>query len=253
MSGKSSEPQTSGGATARSPLLWQALLAALLMALGFLLVVQFRAGRALSGQDDVPTRNVYALATMLRQERDARRDLEARVAELNRRLAEFETAAAQRKSTAEALARELQSLRIAAGLVPLAGPGIAVSVDDGQTAVAGQSPPVVQYVDLVSIVNELWAAGAEAVAVSGNRVTATTGFSQVGGTLIADQRRLSPPYEVTAIGDPEALEGALRIRGGVVEGLRALGLRIAIARRTQVTIPAAGAVPALHLARPAAP
>ncbi len=240
-------------AVKRSTIVWQALLAILLMALGFLLVVQFRAGRVLSGQEDVPTRNVYALATMLHQERQARRDLEAQVAQLNRRLSEFETAAAQRKSTAETLTRELETLRIASGLVPLVGPGIAVSVDDGKSSIAGQAPPVVQYVDLVSIVNELWAAGAEAVAVSGNRVTATTGLSQVGGTLIADQRRLSPPYEVTAIGDPETLGGALRIRGGIVEGLQALGLRISITRRDKVTVPAARALPELHIARPTSP
>jgi uncharacterized protein YlxW (UPF0749 family) len=241
------------GAAARSTLLWQVLLAVLLMALGFLLALQFRAGRALSGQEEVPTRNVYALATMLRQERDARRNLEAQVTQLSRRLAEFETAAAQRRSATEALARQLVSLRTAAGLVPLTGPGIAVSVDDGKTAEAGQSPPVVQYVDLVSVVNELWAAGAEAVAVSGNRVAATTGFSQVGGTITADQRRLSPPYVVTAIGDPEALEGAMTIRGGVVEGLRALGLRINVTRGAQVTIPAVKTVPVLRVARPAVP
>lgn len=237
----------------RDPLVWQALLGAVLMALGFLLVVQLRAGRVLSGQEDVPTRNVYALATMLRQEREERRTLEAQVTQLTHRLGEFESAAAQRKSTAETLTRELETLRIAAGLVPLSGPGISVAVDDGTSSVAGQAPPVVQYLDLVSIINELWAAGAEAVAVSGTRVTATTGLSQVGGTLIAGQRRLSPPYEVIAIGDPDALDGALRIRGGIVEGLRALGLRISIARRDRVTLPAARPGPPLRVARPASP
>lgn len=237
----------------RSTVWWHLLLAVLLMALGFLLVVQFRAGRALSGQEGVPTRNVYALAAMLRQERDARRDLEAEVARLSRRLAEFETAAAQRRSTAEAVARELGALRVAAGLVPLAGPGIAVAVDDGTRAAAGQAPAVVQYVDLASLVNELWAAGAEAVAVNGHRVVASTAFSQVGGTIMIDLHRLSPPYTVTAIGEPETLEGALRIRGGVVEGLQALGLRLSIARRDQVTVPAAPTLPVLRVARPASP
>ncbi len=232
---------------------WQVVLAVLLMGLGFLTIVQLRAGRALSGQEEVPTRNVYALAAMLRQSRDARQDLEAQVAQLSRRLAEFETAAAQRKSSDEALMRELESLRIAAGLVPLAGPGITISLEDGTASVAGQAPPVVQYVDLVSIVNELYAAGAEGVAVSGTRVTATTGLSQVGGTIIADQHRLSAPYVVAAIGAPETLEGALRIRGGVVDGLKGLGLRIAIARRSQLTVPAGRLLPALRVAHPAAP
>lgn len=233
---------------------WQLLLAALLMALGFLVIVQVRAGRALSGQEEVPTRNVYALATMLRQEREARRDLMAQVADLSRRLAAFETAAAQRRTAAEALTRELDDLRIAAGLVRLAGPGVVVTMNDGAaTAPGGQAPPVVQYVDLTGVVNELWAAGAEAVAVGDVRVSATTGFSQVGGTIIASGQRLAAPYTVTAIGDPETLAGALAIRGGIVEGLRALGLRIAIERRPDITVPAAQKPPALHVARPLPP
>jgi len=232
---------------------WQALLTVLLMALGFLVVVQLRAGWVLSGQEGVPTRNVYALAAMLGQEREARRGLEVQVAALTRRLSEFESAAAQRRSADQALAQELRELRIAAGLVALTGPGVRVSVDDGTPPVAGQAPAVVQYVDLTSVVNELWAAGAEAVAVSGHRVTSTTGFGQVGGTIIADQQRLSAPYEVVAIGDPQTLAGALNIRGGVVEGLRGLGLRIAITPLDSVTLPAAPSLPVFRLARPVSP
>lgn len=232
---------------------WQVLLAVVLMALGFLVVVQVRAGRTLSGQEEVPTRNVYALAALLRQEREARRALEVQVAALTRRLEEFETAAARRKTAEEGLGRELHALRIAVGLVPLKGPGVVVTVDDGPAPGGGQAPPVVQYVDLAGIANELWAAGAEAVAISGVRVTATTGLSQVGGTIVADGKRLSPPYTVVAIGDPQTLEGALTIRGGIVEGLRALGLRIATSRRKSVTVPAASGLVPLRYARPAAP
>jgi uncharacterized protein YlxW (UPF0749 family) len=232
---------------------WHGLLAVVLMALGFLTVVQLRASRALLGQEEVPTRNVYALATMLRQEREARQALEVQVADLSRRLADFETAAAERKSAAEDLRREMDTLRIEAGLVPLRGPGVSLAVDNGTASVAGQAPPVVQYVDLAGVTNELWAAGAEAIAVSGARVTATTGFSQVGGTIIADQYRLTPPYVITAIGDPETLEGALRIRGGVVEGLRALGLRITIRREDLVTVPASAEHAGPRIAQPVAP
>ncbi|HEV2439982.1 MAG TPA: DUF881 domain-containing protein [bacterium] len=229
----------------------QIVLTVLLTALGFLVVVQVRASRGLAGQEEVPTRNVYALATMLRQERTARQSLEAQVADLTTRLSVFERASAERRSTTEAMMRELEGLRIAAGLVPLVGPGVGVVVDAAQAPVIGHAPPAVQYVDLVSIVNELWAAGAEAVAVSGVRVTATTGYSEVGGTILADRQRLAPPYTIEAIGDPATLQGALEIRGGVIEGLRTLGLQITIARRPNVTLPAAQGLPTHRLARPA--
>lgn len=229
----------------------QVVLTVLLTALGFLVVVQVRASRSLSGQEDVPTRNVYALATMLRQERASRRTLEAQVADLTARLSVFERATAERRSTTEAMVRELERLRIAAGLVPLTGPGVSIIVDAAQAPMVGHAPPAVQYVDLVSIVNELWAAGAEAVAVSGVRITATTGYSEVGGTILADRQRLAPPYTIEAIGDPATLTGALQIRGGVIEGLRTLGLQITIAPKSNVIVPAAQGVPAFRVARPA--
>lgn len=232
---------------------WQALFAVVLMALGFLVVVQLRASRALSGQEGVPTRNVYALATMLGQEREARQGLEAQVASLTTRLTAFEISAAQRRSSNRALVDELERLRIAAGAVALTGPGVRVVVTDGATQAAGAAPAVVQYVDLASIANELWAAGAEAIAVSGYRVVATTGLSQVGGTIIAGGQRLSAPYDIVAIGDPEALTGAMSIRGGVVDGLRSLGLRITVTSRQTVTVPAARELPAMHFAHAVAP
>jgi uncharacterized protein YlxW (UPF0749 family) len=230
-----------------------AVLTVLLMALGFLVVVQVRASRGLSGQEDVPTRNVYALATMLRQERIARHALESQVAELTQRLAVFERASAERRTSTEAMARDLENLRVAAGLVPLAGPGVSVVVDALQAPVVGHAPAAVQYVDLASIVNELWAAGAEAISVSGVRITATTGYSEVGGTILAGGQRLAPPYAIDAIGDPETLKGALQIRGGIIEGLRTLGLSITITRKPALIVPALQAVPVLRVARPASP
>jgi uncharacterized protein YlxW (UPF0749 family) len=251
MSGKNSAGRPAAGNDVTKAASLRIVLAVLLAGLGFLIVVQVRASRGLSGQEDVPTRNVYALATMLRQERAEHHALDAQVADLTRRLSDFERATAERRNTTEAMMRELESLRIAAGLVPLTGPGVSVIVDAAQAPVVGHAPPAVQYVDLVSIINELWAAGAEAVAVSGVRITATTGYSEVGGTILADRRRLAPPYTIEAIGDAATLQGALQIRGGVIEGLRTLGLQITIAQKTSLTLPAVQAVPTLRLARPA--
>lgn len=215
----------------------QVVAAVVLLGLGFLFVVQFRAGRLLSAQPEVPTRNLYALATLLQQEREARAAMERRVAELAQQLAQYERAAAEGKTLATAMSKELDQLRLQAGLRAMQGPGVTIVVQDAPQQ-AGGAPVVVTYHDLVAIVNELWAAGAEAVAVNGQRVTATTGFGQVGGTVVVDLQRLAGPFTIVALGDPATLEGALTIRGGVVEGLRALGLAITIARHGTLTVPA---------------
>lgn len=228
----------------------QVVAAAVLLGVGFLFVVQFRASRFLSAQPEVPTRNVYALATLLRQERDVRLALERKVGEMQRRLAEYEKATLEGRTLTAAMSKELDSLRVRAGLKPMKGPGIVVRLEDARSNPAGSSPVVVTYQDLVSVINELWAAGAEAVAVNGQRVTANTGFGQVGGTVVVDLARLTGPFTIVALGDRATLEGALNIRGGLLEGLRALGMGITISRQGDLSVPAHRGVPRFEHSKP---
>lgn len=215
----------------------QAAAVVVLMVMGFLLVSQARAGRELQEEPEVRTRNLYALAVMLRQERDVRKRLEQQLAGLQVKAREYEQAAAEGRTVTESLQRELDRFRLAMGLRALQGPGVVVRVSAPRLQPAQTGPVVVHYHDLVGIANELWAAGAEAVAINDQRIFATTGVAQVGGTIIVNLQRLSPPYVMQAIGDPATLEGALNIRGGLVEGLRGLGLEIRIERRDHVTVP----------------
>lgn len=232
--------------------IWLRVVAAVvLLGLGFLFVVQVRAGRLLRAQPEVPTRNIYALATLLRQEREARQALERQVGDLQRRQAEYERATVEGRTLAAAMSKELENLRMLTGLKGMRGPGVAVLLQDAKTQPSGSTPIVVTYQDLVSVINELWAAGAEAVAVNGQRVTATTGFGQVGGTVVINLQRLSGPFTITAIGDSPTLEGALNIRGGLVDGLRALGLSITVGRQADLTVPAYRGVMKFEHARPA--
>ncbi|MDR7439785.1 MAG: DUF881 domain-containing protein [Armatimonadota bacterium] len=220
-----------------------------LLLMGFLAVAQLRSGRKVSEAPEVRTRNLYALAIMLRREREVRGRLEAEVAQLRAQLEQYERAQAEGQSIAASLRAQVEQLRLALGLVRVTGPGVVVRISAPKTP-PQQGPVLVQYQDLVAIANELWAAGAEAMAVNGQRITATSGFSQVGGTILVNLQRLSPPYEIAAIGDPATLEGALAIRGGLVEGLRGLGLEIRVERREQLELPPYGGSFEFRHARP---
>lgn len=230
--------------------LWRIFAAFVLMALGFLVVIQARAGRSLGEQPEVPTRNIYAMATLLREARQARTALEAEVATLRRDVEAYQRTAGQGQSVAAAMSAELERLRLALGLKAMEGPGVTVAMKDAPTRPAGANPAVVTYQDIVGVVNELWAAGAEAVAVNTQRVTATTGFGQVGGTVVVNLQRLTAPFVITAIGDPATLEGALAIRGGLVEALRAIGLSIAVTRHDRLQVPASSGPGPFEHARP---
>lgn len=229
---------------------WHLVMTLTMVLLGFLIIMQSRASRAVTAEVPVPTRSVYALATLLREEREARGALEAQVTDLRRRLESYERAASEGRSLQEAMGRELETLRVALGLKAMRGPGVVVRLSDPRIQPKGTNPVVVSYQDIVAVVNELWAAGAEAIAVNNQRLTAMTGLSQVGGSVVVNLQRLTGPFDIIAVGDPATLEGALNIRGGLIEGLRALGLTISIIRRDGLTVPAYKGTMTFEYAKP---
>lgn len=112
-------------------------------------------------------------------------------------------------------------LELAAGLRPVRGPAVTVTVDDAPRQ-PGRPPLsddpndlVVHSQDLQAVVNALRAGGAEAISLMGQRIVSTSAVRCVGPTVIVNGRRYSPPYVVTAIGDPKALREALDSEPGV--------------------------------------
>lgn len=103
--------------------------------------------------------------------------------------------------------------RVVSGSVPVTGNGLTVSLNDApDTALSDDFHPddlVVHQQDLQGFVNGLWAGGAEAMTLQGRRVDPTTAFRCVGNVLILHGRVYSPPYIVSAIGDPEELRAGL--------------------------------------------
>ena len=112
--------------------------------------------------------------------------------------------------------RRAQGLELAAGTAPVAGPSVTVTLADAPRSAdrvlpEGTSPDdvVVHQQDVQGVVNALWAGGAEAMQIMDQRVIATSAVRCVGNTLILQGRVYSPPYKITAIGDPERLSHAL--------------------------------------------
>ncbi len=107
-----------------------------------------------------------------------------------------------------------ESITFAAGATAVTGPGVTVSLWDAPTP--GRLPEwaslddlVVHQQDLEGVMNALWAGGAEAMMVQGHRVTTTSSVRCVGNVLLIDGATYSPPYEIAAIGDVEALQAGL--------------------------------------------
>jgi uncharacterized protein YlxW (UPF0749 family) len=113
------------------------------------------------------------------------------------------------------LADQLQQLGMVSGALAVHGPGLRVSVNDapGSAPSAGEDPRQqdekaqgrVLDRDLQIVVNGLWAAGAEAISINGQRLTALSAIRSAGQAILVDFRPLTPPYVISAIGSPDAL------------------------------------------------
>ena len=111
------------------------------------------------------------------------------------------------------LGPELREQTTYAGLEPVSGPALTVTLTDAPASVAanGLDPDllVVHQQDIQAVVNALWSGGAEAMSIQNQRVIATTGVKCVGNTVVLHGVPYAPPYAISAIGDPVQLRAAL--------------------------------------------
>ena len=202
------------------------LIALVCVLIGFMVAVQFRTAQDAKGS--LSQQRIEEISDRLLQtehERD----------ELSEELHKMQTAAA---STDNQQDKDL--LRYRAALVPLEGEGVIVRMDDStKPAKAGENPNLylIHDDDLLRVVNELRAAGAEAIAINGQRLTGTSEIRCAGPTLSVNNVRSSAPFEIRAIGDKKSLENALRMRGGVAETLGVWGIQLDIKASNDVYIP----------------
>ena len=134
------------------------------------------------------------------------------------------------------------------GLTAVEGPAVTVTLDDApRSQTSADLPPgalpddlVVHEQDVQAVVNALRAGGAEAMTVMGERITSTSGVRCVGNTLLLHGRVFSPPYVVTAIGEPQRLVTALQDSPGVdvyLDYVSAFGLGWSVDEEASVTLP----------------
>jgi len=182
-------------------------------------------------------------------------ELDRRAEALRAELPRLRDAALSVDAAGTALAQRLTALGLASATTPVVGPGIVLTLDD--------APPTddpeavvddgrVRDTDLQDAVNALWAAGAEAVSINGQRLTALTAKRSAGSAVLVDLLPLSPPYVVQAVGQPAVLELGL-LDGEVGRRLMTYtelyGLRLDVRREQDLRL-AGAADPDLRSATP---
>ena len=199
---------------ARRP--WTVLVPLTALAAGLLFATSASTAQ---GTDLRADRRLQLTELIARERQDVERraaaasELRQHVDEVSGRMAERDSRIAEATAPGE--------LEVAAGLVPVSGPGVTVSLDDAPRQ-PGRPPLsddpddlVVHEQDVQSVVNALWAGGAEAMTLMGQRIVSTSAVRCVGNTVVLHGRVYSPPFVVTAVGDPAALQRSLADDPGV--------------------------------------
>jgi uncharacterized protein YlxW (UPF0749 family) len=184
-------------------------LPAVLVVLGFVAAAALAQERV--REEQLPGRT-GELVDLVRRRQDTIAALSSEVRELGRRLENAQREAGRGSQQLRAVVADIDRLRGPAGLGGLHGPGVVVELADSAEVARTRAELTdfrIQDVDLQLVVNTLWAAGAEAVAVNGRRVTSTTAIREAGDALLVNFTAVSSPYRVGAIGHPELLRRAM--------------------------------------------
>jgi uncharacterized protein YlxW (UPF0749 family) len=176
------------------------------------------------------------------------RKQEQQATALRREVEAATQSAANGSSTVAAEKAQGDALLGAAGLVAVSGPGLRVSLNDAPTRKNGQAPAsdnpddlVVHQQDVQSVINALWAGGAEAMTLMGERIVSTSAVRCVGNTLLVQGRLIGPPFVIQAIGDRHGMRAALQVEPGVALFQRYVedyGLRFDVVSVSTLHLPA---------------
>lgn len=157
---------------------------------------------------------------------DKYNQLNERYQEIVTKIEEYKNESVSDEKTYQLLETELQELNKALGKTDLEGEGIVIQIiDKGGTQLSEDvSVYNITEQDLLLIVNELFAAGAEAISINGNRIISTSSIVVIGEDIIkVDGAKIQSPYVINAIGNADYLKSAVSGKGGQVDELKELG------------------------------
>lgn len=207
----------SADATARAQRL--IVVSIIALALGFLLVVQLRSqavvARTLASQDDT------SVALLINDLNRANNQLIQQSAALTQQEAALQQALVAGGTDSRAISKELTTLRVVAGEVPVHGPGVEIRIDGS-----------IQDFELQDALNSLRNAGAEAFSLNGNRITSSTPIQNRGQLLTIGGNTVRSPYVLLAIGDQEQLFTAAEVAATSLQ----TRLQVDIARKPDLAV-----------------
>lgn len=224
-------PRGPAGMLRRGRRVFGVLAVMLCLLLGAAITTEVRQNESGDALDRARPADLLVLLDSLRQ-REA--TLNTEVTDLQRTLSALQTSGSNDQAAIQNARARLAALSILVGAVGARGPGVTIKIDDPGPGVAPEA--------MLDVVNELRAAGAEAIEIrdaqQAVRVGVDTWVVGAPGALIVDGKTLSPPYSLLAIGDPPTLAAAMNIPGGAVDSVKRVGGAISLQQDDRLDITA---------------
>ncbi|MBR4944983.1 MAG: DUF881 domain-containing protein, partial [Peptococcaceae bacterium] len=191
---------------------WVPWLTLMFMLIGIFLMQELRIQSAISAATaDPKTEVLISLITNLENETAAQ---EERLALIRKETENIINQSTSGENQLTDLQNQLALQQVRAGITALEGPGIVVKVDDNASGLAASPNDdpnryVIHYENLLYIVNDLRNANAEGISINGQRIVVSSEIRCVGNVILVNTTRLAPPFEISAIGNPDDLENAI--------------------------------------------
>ncbi len=210
-------------------------IAAVCLVLGIMIAIQFKSTQG-EGPTMVPARvtELTEKVDILTDERNALAEEVLDLREKLKNVREYDKAMAD-------MQKDVQNASMAAGLLEIEGAGIIVTINDSLRSLQiGEDPNtyLVHDTDILFLVNELKASGAEAISVNGERITAMSEIRCAGTLILVNWIKIAPPFEIKAIGNPDMLDSGINIKGGILSTLKNLDMQVSVQKEEHITIPA---------------
>lgn len=185
----------------------QLSLALVAFVLGALIVVQLRSQEAGNGLDSLTTTELTVLVGNLNTRND---ELRTEAATTQAELSQLQASDSRGDTSVGQLSLDLARLRAWAGLDPVDGPGVRMTISGG-----------IDGISVEDLINELRNSGAEAIAIGDVRVEPNSIVEGPAGNLLVESTHLADPFQISAIGNPSGLTGSLTRAGGIIAQLGA--------------------------------
>lgn len=213
------------------------IIAIVCLVLGVVLSVQFRIVQG-STLTLLPNQKSTELSNELKKVQEEKENLLRELARLEQKLGDFQNSASKENVMIKNLNEELDRYRIIGGFRDVKGPGIVVTVDNPPKDANFNADVniVYEYELLLSLINELNAAGAEAISINDQRMISTSEIRSAGNAININAVPQQPPYIVKAIGNKDTLDGALNQVFGIVSILREHRYLVSVRKQDDISI-----------------